>query len=288
MDLAAAFNIVIGAVWIVFGLALVRVRSHVRVADRWLLLGGLLCATRAFDRLVVTAAGVDAAPVLLVLEVVVLLVLVSLVVGATKIGRALERRIDEAEHAQNEYGRALLDYTQLVRHRIANPLTAVKGGIQTLLAIDLAEPVRRNLLESMLVSATELERVALHPKRVSAEERDLRPTPAPLDSPEALDTLRSGGGEVEADFRDATRERSEAVGDAPEQVTFVCECAARDCAAPITMTLERYYEVHRDGAQFVVAPDHDLPSIEDVVHREHDWWVVKKRGRPARGARRRA
>jgi hypothetical protein len=29
---------------------------------------------------------------------------------------------------------------------------------------------------------------------------------------------------------------------------------------------------------FVIAPDHDLASVEDVVRKEAGWWVVRKYG----------
>jgi len=289
MDLAVAFDVVTGAAWLALGVVLLRMCVTHRDARLWLLLGAGFSALRAFDSMLVSTGEVDATWVVRTLDAAVLATLLGLVFGVARLGRDLSRKVDDAEHAEAEYGRALLDYTQLVRHRIANPLTAVKGGIQTLLDLPLEEAIRRQMLEAMLESARQLERVALHPEQVGAEEGDLRPTPAPLADEDAMRSMRDQGGHVEADFRDVNRELIDVVGSGGRRtIVFVCECSARDCSSPISMSLDDYYSVHGDGAQFIVVPNHDLPAIEDVVRREADWWVVKKRGKPARDARRRA
>lgn len=89
----------------------------------------------------------------------------------------LEREAHRARVAHAEYNRALVDYTQLVRHRIANPLTSVIGGIQTLLDLDLDEATRRELLESMLECARRVEQVSLHPDAIGPEEHELDARP---------------------------------------------------------------------------------------------------------------
>jgi signal transduction histidine kinase len=82
-----------------------------------------------------------------------------------------------AREAAAEYRRALLDYNQLVRHRIANPLTAIGGGIRTLLERSLDRATQRELLAAMLTQAELLERVALDPAANGAEEATLIPAP---------------------------------------------------------------------------------------------------------------
>jgi signal transduction histidine kinase len=183
----------------------------------------------------------------------------------------------------------LLDYTQLVRHRIANPLTAVIVGIQTMMDIEMEDPLRKQILGAMLESAQRLERVALHPEQVSAEEFDLEPRPAPLDSPQAQERLTREAGQVEADFRDVNLQLIEVLPEGLDHtITFVCECSARDCTAPVSMTLREYFNIHSDGAQFVVSPEHNLPTVEDVIEEDERYWVVKKRGKAGRRARSRA
>ena len=182
-----------------------------------------------------------------------------------------------AREAAAEYQRALLDYTQLVRHRIANPLTAVTGGLSTLLERDLDPATQRLLLETMLDQARELERVALHPETLRAEEATL--TPAPRRGPELLAALHKDAAAVEARFRDLNEHMADPVGDEPRRLFgFVCECAAEECIEPVQLTLAEYFAIHSDPRSFVVAPFHDLPTVESVVRREEGWWVVRKYG----------
>lgn len=289
MELSTWIQAAIGAVWLAFAVVLLRVRVHDGKLAPWLYVAIGFCLLRAFDFLTVRTGALDVAALVVVLDVLVLVTLIVLVVATERLRHGLAREHAGAERAQAEYSRALLDYTQLVRHRIANPLTAVIGGAQTLLELEVSEPTRRRLLEAMLDSARQLERVALHPERVSQEEFSLQPSPAPLHEPAALEALEQEAGGIEADFREANWQLLDALPDGhASAISFVCECSARECAQPVVMALSDYYEVHRAPQQFVTAPGHDVPAIEDVVRREPGWWVVRKRGPAARDARRRA
>jgi signal transduction histidine kinase len=202
--------------------------------------------------------------------------------------RALERemraRWEELQEAKRpareaaaEYRRALLDYTQLVRHRIANPLTAVTGGLTTLLERDLDEDTQRLLLVSMLEQAHELERVALNPESLRAEEVVL--APAPLHGAQLLAALHKDAAEIEARFRELNEHMIQTLDQRHRRMFgFVCECAAEECIEPVRLTLAEYFEIHADPRMFIIAPFHDLPSVETVVRREDDWWVVRKYG----------
>lgn len=202
--------------------------------------------------------------------------------------RGLERdmraRWDELQEAKRpareaaaEYRRALLDYTQLVRHRIANPLTAVTGGLTTLLERDLDEDTQRLLLSTMLEQARELERVALHPETLRAEEAVL--APAPRQGTQLLAALHKDAAAIEARFRELNEHMTQPLDREHRRLFgFVCECAAAECIEPVELTLAEYSEIHADPRMFVIAPFHDLPSVETVVRREHDWWVVRKYG----------
>ena len=65
--------------------------------------------------------------------------------------------------------------------------------------------------------------------------------------------------------------------EAPEPVfEFVCECTRRDCRAMIPLTLCEYEGVRADSATFVLAPGHEIPSIERVTQREAHFCVVRK------------
>ena len=83
----------------------------------------------------------------------------------------------EASSTAAEYERALRDYTTLIRHRLATPLTAIRGAALTLRARpELSERERDALLDLIAEQGELLERLALDPV-VRVEERELRPVP---------------------------------------------------------------------------------------------------------------
>lgn len=59
---------------------------------------------------------------------------------------------------------------------------------------------------------------------------------------------------------------------------FLCECSNADCTLRVPLSSTAYESVRRDPAQFVVARGHELPEIEVVVFRTHDYQVVRKQG----------
>lgn len=62
---------------------------------------------------------------------------------------------------------------------------------------------------------------------------------------------------------------------------FFCECSNVDCTLLVQMTVAEYERVRSDPRQFVVAPGHELPEIEAVVHRTSAYQVVLKEGEAA-------
>lgn len=90
-----------------------------------------------------------------------------------------ELRVREAEAAWRtaEYERALRDYSMLIRHRLATPLTAIRGAALTLnTRNDLPEPDRRALLDLIAEQGALLEQLALDPA-TKPEEHELNPHP---------------------------------------------------------------------------------------------------------------
>ncbi len=105
-------------------------------------------------------------------------VLVLLIVGIDRTVSVLQAARDDASHRRDEYERALRDYERLVRHRIVNPLTAIRGSIQTLREMaDLDPGAQRELLEVIDAEARRLENVVVEPSVASEEERGLNPRP---------------------------------------------------------------------------------------------------------------
>jgi hypothetical protein len=70
-------------------------------------------------------------------------------------------------------------------------------------------------------------------------------------------------------------------GDDPHTYEFLCECSNIDCSLRVHMTIAAYESVRADSRCFVVAPGHELPEIEDVLYRNHDYQVVRKEGTAA-------
>lgn len=142
----------------------------------WLVVLIAFFALRALERLlVVLEIPMSIMPMLL--HGVSVLALLLLVVGSHRLADALHASQEQAELTTREYERALHHYTQVMRHRLANPLTAIRGGVTTLRELDLRDEDRDRLLELIDEQAQELETVALHPERAGVEEHELDAVP---------------------------------------------------------------------------------------------------------------
>ena len=63
---------------------------------------------------------------------------------------------------------------------------------------------------------------------------------------------------------------------------FFCECSNIDCTLLLPLTLSEYEQVRADPKQFIVAPGHELPEIENVVaHGGGGYQIVVKEGQAA-------
>ncbi len=107
-----------------------------------------------------------------------LLVLAFLLVNVRRLARTAVATLDEARYRAHEYERARRDYRQLVRHRILNPVTAIRGCAYTLQTEAGADPeLRDELVRAILDASRVLEQVTVEPDRRGPEERGLRPLP---------------------------------------------------------------------------------------------------------------
>lgn len=198
---------------------------------------------------------------------------------------ALEVVTAPARIAAAEYRRALLDYTQLVRHRLANPLTALTAGVQTLRDLDLVldRDTRLEILDAMIETASRLERAVLHPEIDTGVEGELRPVPD-------IDAALGGVLEIVAvQAEQHSRAINEKLAEQLDQsgvrtLEFFCECWAPQCLGTIVLPLREYFALHHGDDQFVICPGHDLPSIEDVVERRETCWVVRKKAEALKAA----
>lgn len=174
----SALELGLGLVEILLGLVII---SELRRFGRrlpWLVVLMAFFLLRGVDRIYVSFHGSDPNAVTATVDGVLILVLVFMLVGLRRTVQALELLDQEARWRQEEYNRALLDFRRLVRHRLANPLTAVTGALTTLEAMPDIEPeLRSDLLRAAHEAADRLQDVALGPEVEGAEELELSAQP---------------------------------------------------------------------------------------------------------------
>lgn len=112
------------------------------------------------------------------IELMLVVALVWILATLEPVVRGLVAREDAARLRAEEYDRARRHYTQVVRHRMMNPLTTIKGGAQTLLVDRAIDPVTQaRILDAMIAACDELEHVSLEPERRDELEHDLDAVP---------------------------------------------------------------------------------------------------------------
>jgi signal transduction histidine kinase len=177
LDHVSALSVIDGLVELLMAAAvLVGVRARVgRVGPlAWLVATYfLLEAGVSFNRGLLDSDFGGAMSRVMVLELLGTVAIVLMLIRASQIGRAIAFTVDEARYRADEYARARRDYTQVVRHRIANPLTVIKGAAQTLDGAAMDEATRHALRLSIISAAEQLEAISLEPTRGGPEERDL-------------------------------------------------------------------------------------------------------------------
>jgi len=89
--------------------------------------------------------------------------------------------------------------------------------------------------------------------------------------------------ENEVIFRDANeelrqfiKEHNKTDDDKIKKLRFLCECSNFTCREHIELSLTKYEKIHRNSSQFIVKPGHEMLSIERIVSREPDYFVVEK------------
>jgi PAS domain S-box-containing protein len=105
--------------------------------------------------------------------------LLELEVEAERCIAAATRMMTRAQYDSDEYHRALAHYTQLVRHRVANPLHVIQGMATTLRAMpELDAATRDTMLVAIHEAAMRLGRETIfHPAVQASAERELDPRP---------------------------------------------------------------------------------------------------------------
>jgi endonuclease I len=91
-------------------------------------------------------------------------------------------------------------------------------------------------------------------------------------------SLQKGVDEANAIAAEEGQEPLDFDPDAP--LHFFCECADENCQARILLSPNTYNEIHNDNRNFTIKPGHQVPKIEDVVTKEHEYWIVTKHEEP--------
>ena len=90
-------------------------------------------------------------------------------------------------------------------------------------------------------------------------------------------------GENEGIFRDVNEQVRRLD---PTWMTILCECGEYGCREQLVIDHRRYAEVREDSTQFILRPGHEELDTEEVVSRDLEFWIVRKRpGLPAAIAR---
>jgi signal transduction histidine kinase len=175
---ANLLNLLVGSVELVLAAVVLRHLGRFGRAFPWLGALTVFFAVRAADRIYTGIAGREPAALVYLVDALVLLSLALLLVGIERMVTGLRIAQDEAHYRQAEYQRALEDYRRLARHRLANPLTAIRGGLATLREVDdLSAAEAQEMLRMIDTEAARLEQVTLDPRDLRPEEAGLHPHP---------------------------------------------------------------------------------------------------------------
>lgn len=182
----AVLGAAIGLVYLAVAFVVLR---QVRGAARpfpWLTVLAAFFVVRAVDRFTESVTTQRPPLVGYFADALVLLTLILLVFGLRRTVADVVKAREQAEREQDRYARALSDYERLTRHRLANPLAALRGGLATLREVKTLSPEERDqLLEMLEQQAVRLADISLDPRRLSPEERQLRPLPGQIEYPDA-------------------------------------------------------------------------------------------------------
>jgi signal transduction histidine kinase len=177
MDPAELLSLLIGSLQLALAFVVgLRLGRYGR-AFPWLAALTVFFGLRGVMRIYASFAGDVPETLALPVDLLLLAVLLLLIIGVDRTGRGLRLAENEAHYREEEYRRALADYRRLARHRLANPLSVIRGGVIALKTLDLAPADRQELLDSIERESERLEHIALEPKPEGPEERDLRPRP---------------------------------------------------------------------------------------------------------------
>jgi signal transduction histidine kinase len=112
------------------------------------------------------------------MDLFTLLTVIYLVTQVRRIVEATRARLDAADDRTEEYDRARRHYAQVVRHRVLNPVTVIRGTLITLrddVAMD--RETRVALCDAALAASDVIEHVSLEPESLGELEHELDAIP---------------------------------------------------------------------------------------------------------------
>jgi signal transduction histidine kinase len=176
--MAGVLNFALALLELVLALIVLRHLGRFGRQFPWLAALMVFFFLRSADRFYVAVAGNEPPAFSALVDAPALVLLVLLLFGVDRTVHGLEVMADNAALRESEYERALSDYRRLMRHRIANPLAAVRAGIQSLDDLgQLSEEEKHAVIEAIHEAVLRLQRVSLDPSPLSREERQLEGRP---------------------------------------------------------------------------------------------------------------
>jgi signal transduction histidine kinase len=170
-------NILVGVVHLAVAATLVgNVRRTAKMFP-WMIALAAFFAIRGAERIV---HALHEPPALFgqLADTLVVATLLLLLFGLGRTISSLQMSLRAAERQRQEYERALHDYRQLARHRLANPLAAIRGGIETLRDLEgLTTVERKALIEMLHGQAVRLEQLSLDPHPSTPAEASFHAVP---------------------------------------------------------------------------------------------------------------
>jgi hypothetical protein len=72
----------------------------------------------------------------------------------------------------------------------------------------------------------------------------------------------------------------------PAAATFLCECGRLGCTTKLELGIADYERARTSFDRFVLAPDHEIAPVDEVIVRRPGFIIVAKRGPAAQVAQR--
>jgi 16S rRNA C1402 (ribose-2'-O) methylase RsmI len=61
---------------------------------------------------------------------------------------------------------------------------------------------------------------------------------------------------------------------------FYCECSDENCYKRVKLTLSEHTRIHKNRSRFTVIGGHEVDSIEKVIEKKPDYYIVEKYSDP--------